>query len=438
MSIFSKKANQSKNDIQLADQKAQESLKNEMGGGNYKQDPDSPFPVLETKNGLTWLNDNKQSVFDDVKVELTLSGKNKEVEVATRIEAIKVVIIRPRVGLMQYDNLEEAGKRMKCKTIAAFSEEGEEYYRFSDTPGEIPIYGPASYDDDHKANSVVTKSGFYGSKGMFCSDCVASGGHTYTYKDENDKDVTVNCSGRTEVLVAITAFGIRDKIRTQDDSGKVINKPVVEWKDVDELFYDDEVKTRVFTNSPIVRLKMTNKTAYYRKPFDVITMANKDSSDPSSKFVPEDVTNFALHLQNLRREELDDKMPYIIRAVNPNDGSVFNCYRGLHEVWFTRPGPDASVSAGIKTLPMFRLSKENEEVINESGVEQLTSATWDFIKEYWEEQYNYFDENNLKPYTPFTPPELEKANQQKSLTGNSGNENNSSTDSVETNSFNVE
>lgn len=438
MALLDQLKNSNSPEIEYGDDSLQEKIKNEMGGA-YKVDPDSPFPRVDCKNGFSWLDENNQSVFDDVKTELKGSGKPKEVEVGSRIESIRFVLLRPESGLRQYDG----NQKTICNSIAAFNEDG--FNRFSDRPGEVPLYGPAAYGEPNVPNKEVTKNGYYGRKGMFCADCVKSGGHEYTYNDDNGKEVTVRCSGEFELLVAITDFGIRDKYRKADENGDVKQTSTVEWKSFNEL-YSDETKEAIFTKAPIVRIKITTKSAQSGVQFDVITMASTGSSDPTAQFVPSDVVNLKLYLQELRKAELADKKPYVVPVKNPNDGSFFKLYRGAHEMWLCKPGPEAKISSQVSIIPQFRLVDEIKEAAEEKeNCPLITKLAFNHIQDYWEAQQTYFDSSNNKPYLPFTPSELAEAQSQKSIVGSSngngkgngnGNGNGSTTFSADTNIFN--
>lgn len=399
----------SKEDFELpkeAPESLQKAVEQQMGGGNYEVDPDNfafPKVSLAKVESIDWKNENERSVFTDSFVYRGNTSKTKQVN--GQIVALQIFLLRPRTGFFKYDSIN--GKPL-CKTVASFPDTGESFYRFSDLPAEVPLYGPSEYENPKTPRKETQKFGLYGQKGMFCSDCVKAGEHVTNVETTSGELSEQSCRAVGDLLVVVTGFGICM-------SNKKTYKEYIEWKSWNEIYNDvseedsEEVNIQqTFDTPPIVRLSVPGKMLSRKTRFGVWTQEHEgaDNASPSANYVPSNVENVGSYLQSLHNEKLDDGRSWI-KVVEKEEGSeeYISLYRGLHELYLTYP-KDEPYSQHVNLISMMKTSDFTHKVLEENGVNALTYYSHQLYKYYIDSLRNQIEKKELNPYKPFTPPEL--------------------------------
>ncbi|MFB6283748.1 MAG: hypothetical protein ABEK59_07420 [Halobacteria archaeon] len=419
----------------LAPDQAQEVVNSEMGSG-FKIDPARLFPMvrLGKNTQINWQDENGYGVFDFASVDLPEIGKTVGGEdgLSNKIVSVKFVILEPRFGAEQSHFDADSGKPQRfCQTIAAFPDiDGtDRWNKFSDMPLEAPITAPRDYDTREQvkgnAENLVKQKGLYGSKGMFCENCVACGEDKFVLKDENGAEqvdskgnkIVVSCEGQGELLVAITHFGIKKP------DPRNPKKPKFEWVSYDKPYLntqddnDNPVQLQLFQAPPIVRLAPSKKMLTRKTPFEVWTTddAGDQNPDPSASYIPSDVQNVALYLQKLRQETLDDGHSWI-QVYETEEGYYRSLYRGLHELWVAKPHQGDGVN-NCDIVCMMRGADENRKYLDagKKGAMKLTSDAYKLYGYHRDRVRTLAQEQGRKLYEPWKPTELREADQQPAL-----------------------
>jgi len=385
-----------------APEEVQNKVEAERKRGSFEVDPDIVFPTVNLGSNvesIDWKTESERSIWEDAVVYRPNSNKTKQL--AGLVVGLRFVIIRLRTGFFHFDNV---NKKFLCKTIASFPEEGEEFNMFSDYPMSEPVQSPSEYDEPNKPVKQVVKKGTYGSKGMFCADCVKQGKNVHYAYDKNNELEAQYCKGSGNLLVAITGVYVQfgDK-----KTGKSKAVPC----NFDEIYVegdDDEEEglKQLFETPPIVSLRPTQKVMNLKTRFEVWTQehANSSSAKDSANYVPEDVQNIATYDRSLYEESLEDGKSYV--RVIKDEGGYTSLYLGEHELFLADRTEDCTLPSQLIKVPMLRMSERTKDILENGGVSDLKKASYGYYQHYKDTQRTLLQEKGYNPRQPFTPKEL--------------------------------
>lgn len=378
--------------------------------GGFEVDPDSnAFPVVNLGakiESISWKDENERSIWEDAVVYRPNSSKTKQLE--GLVVGLSFVIIRLRSGYFHFDNV---NKEFLCKTIAAFPEDGEEFNTFSDLPLSEPTVSPSEYNDQTTPTRQVVRKGTYGSKGMFCADCVRQGLNVKYVEDESGESQPQYCKGTGDILVAVTGVYVKF-------ADKKTNTETAIRYNFDEIYDESEEEPKqLFEAPPIVRLRPTQKVMNLKTKFEVWTKEGQSSSEakPSANFVPGDVQNIATYDRSLYEEALPDGKSWV-RMIKEDDGGYSRLYLGEHELFLADRTEDCELPSQLVRVPMMRASDRNQDILDsEEPVRLLKKASYGYHRYYQDVLRNKIEEKGINPRKPFTPPELQQEEAQPSI-----------------------